>query len=857
MMFYATDAHVAQLERALSAASGAERLALLVELAWHLRQRDARRCERMAREADAILEARGDERPADADKMQARIALTLAECALLLSRTEEAEASCARARGLFVALADHCGVGDTALLESRVAEVGGLRERELASYREALEAYRAAEDPQRVAHARLWAVLASGFGDPAAVASELEAIRAEAHPISPSVQAHAHFIEGVLAFQRNAFLEVVPIFNLVVPEAEACGMLEQAFRAQAGLVSAHSNLGDREASCAVAERLLDRARALGWPRAIGHALANFGRQLSDTGQPERAVELLLEARAALREHPRARGFAIATYYLGDAYLALGRNAEALENLRHAEVLMRDLGSQPEVACLQAIGAQALSRLGRPDEALACAQAALDLARRTKSRLWEVEALRSLAEIHTSHGARLGEAGNAGVALRFLDQALGVVEAIGGHHEKSQLYTEIAQAHEAAGDAASALAAERKARAEEVKEKERRAVNQLMLAQERHETERAREQARGLAATLETLEQLRQVGQDITAHLDAAGMLQALDRHLARLADTSFIGVFVFDPEGKSLRRHVIERGRVLAESDVPLADLESYAARAARERREIHVDDPQGGRIGLRVPGTDATRTLWFAPLLVQDELLGVLTVQTPTPNAYGEREKLIFRTVCSYAAVALANARTHGELEAKHRRLVGTEAEMRLLATTDSLTGLANRRQFLAAAESEVARAARYGGAIGLVMADLDRFKKTNDAMGHGAGDRVLCAIADVLREQQRPHDVIGRLGGDEFAFVLPGADLEATQRVAERVRAAVSALRVQWHGEELAATLSLGCTSAPEAGPLSEDCGAELARLMRTADAALYEAKRRGRNLSVPAAIARASAN
>lgn len=854
MMFYATDAHVAQLERALEAASGAERLAPLVELAWHLRQRDARRAERLAREADALREAQRDTPCAQAD--EARIALTLAECALLLSRTEDAQALCARARRLFEARCDHCGLGDTSLLESRAAEVGGERERELKCYGEALASYRAAGDPQRIAHARLWAVLASGFGDPAAVAAELESVRADAQPISPSVQAHAHFIEGVLAFQRNAFLDVVPIFNLVVPEAEACGMLEQAFRAQAGLVSAHSNLGDRESSCAVAEQLLERARGLGWPRVIGHALANFGRQLSDTGQPERAVEMLLEARTVLREHPRARGFAIATYYLGDAYLALGRNAQALENLRHAEVLMRDLGSQPEVACLQAISAQALSRLDRPEEALQSARAALDLARRTKSRLWEVEALRSLAEIYSSHGARLGEAGNASLALGFLDQAMGVVEAIGGHHEKSQLYTEIARAHEAAGDAVRALAAERKARAEEVKEKDRRAVNQLMLAQERHETERARERARALEAALGTLEQLRQVGQDITAHLDAAGMLQSLDRHLARLADTSFIGVFVFDPEGGSLRRHVIERGRVLPESDVPLADLESYAARAARERREIHVDAPEGGRPATRIPGTEATRSLWFAPLLVKDELLGVLTVQTPTPNAYGEREKLIFRTVCSYAAVALANARTHGELETKHRRLVGTEAEMRLLATTDSLTGLANRRQFIAAAESEIARAARYGGAIGLVMADLDRFKKTNDALGHGAGDRLLGAVADVLREQQRPHDVIGRLGGDEFALVLPGADLAATQRVAERVRAAVSALRVEWHGERLAATLSLGCTSAPEAGPLSEDPSSELARLMRAADAALYEAKRRGRNLSVPADVARAAA-
>ena len=131
-----------------------------------------------------------------------------------------------------------------------------------------------------------------------------------------------------------------------------------------------------------------------------------------------------------------------------------------------------------------------------------AEAALALARQTKSRLWQVEALRSLAEIHATHRPAPGEANDASAALRFLDEALGVVESIGGHHEKSQLYTEIARAHEAAGDPVRALGAERAARAEEVKEQNRRAANRMLLARERHETERQRVEAelqRSLAA----------------------------------------------------------------------------------------------------------------------------------------------------------------------------------------------------------------------------------------------------------------------------------------------------------------------------------------------------------------------
>ena len=435
----------------------------------------------------------------------------------------------------------------------------------------------------------------------------------------------------------------------------------------------------------------------------------------------------------------------------------------------------------------------------------------------------------------------------------------MVEAIGGHHEKSELYTEIARAHEAAGDAASALKAERAARAEELKEQNRRAANQLLLARERHETERQRveaelqrslaaaqtERARTLETALDTLEQLRLVGQDITANLDPGAMLKAIDRHLTRLADVTFTGVFVFNAAGAKLTRHAIERGRSLPVRDVALADLESYAARAARERREIHVEAEEGGRPATRIPGTEVTRSLWFGPLLLNEELLGVLTVQTTAAGAYAEREKLIFRTLCGYVAVAFANARTHGELEENHRQLVTTEAEMRKLATTDPLTGLANRRQFFALAESEIARAQRYGGAIGVIMADLDRFKSVNDLGGHGAGDALIAAVAEELRAQQRPHDVLGRMGGEEFAVVLPAADLDACARAAERIRSALEGLSIDYEGERFRATASLGCAAVADATTGAvEEPGALLARLLREADAALYEAKRLGRN-------------
>jgi diguanylate cyclase (GGDEF)-like protein len=129
--------------------------------------------------------------------------------------------------------------------------------------------------------------------------------------------------------------------------------------------------------------------------------------------------------------------------------------------------------------------------------------------------------------------------------------------------------------------------------------------------------------------------------------------------------------------------------------------------------------------------------------------------------------------------------------------------------------------------------------------MADLDAFKAVNDRCGHGAGDALIAAVGEELRLQQRPHDVIARMGGEEFAFVLPRADLEACAKTAERIREAIEHLSIEYEGQRVRATMSLGCSAVADVrtavADASQDC---LARLLRDADRALYEAKRRGRN-------------
>jgi diguanylate cyclase (GGDEF)-like protein len=171
---------------------------------------------------------------------------------------------------------------------------------------------------------------------------------------------------------------------------------------------------------------------------------------------------------------------------------------------------------------------------------------------------------------------------------------------------------------------------------------------------------------------------------------------------------------------------------------------------------------------------------------------------------------------------------------------MAGLVRVQRLTATTDSLTGLRTRGHFNEVLLTECDRA-RGGQLIGLVIADADRFKHINDTHGHPAGDEVLAEIGRRLREVVRPTDTIARYGGEEFAVLVPGASPDDVRALGERIRAVIAdtpiTVDASTDSTALAVTVSVGVASA---GGVATDPQ----HLVRTADRALYDAKRDGRN-------------
>jgi diguanylate cyclase (GGDEF)-like protein len=163
--------------------------------------------------------------------------------------------------------------------------------------------------------------------------------------------------------------------------------------------------------------------------------------------------------------------------------------------------------------------------------------------------------------------------------------------------------------------------------------------------------------------------------------------------------------------------------------------------------------------------------------------------------------------------------------------------AALEWLATTDSLTGVLNRRSFLAAAEREMARFKRHGHVFSLLIIDLDHFKDLNDTHGHPAGDHALRGFTDLVKRIGRGADIFGRLGGEEFGLLMPETTLADARLAAERLRRHVQALELSLEGRWLKVTLSGGLVQVTPAD-------ANFDSLMRRADQALYRAKDAGRN-------------
>lgn len=209
-----------------------------------------------------------------------------------------------------------------------------------------------------------------------------------------------------------------------------------------------------------------------------------------------------------------------------------------------------------------------------------------------------------------------------------------------------------------------------------------------------------------------------------------------------------------------------------------------------------------------------------------------------------GVEPRVLLGSLLAYLFVHLAGISTAAGAQAVRRRQFTTRREDRRRreeleqrANTDGLTGVLRRNRWLELAEPELSRFLRHGRPFAVLIADLDYFKRINDAHGHLAGDEVLRQFAEMLRQQSRPFDLVGRIGGEEFGVLLPETDLVAAHEMADRIVRSCRELRVNLSGTEVGFTCSVGLTVAAGADR-------SITELLARADGAMYAAKVGGRD-------------
>jgi diguanylate cyclase (GGDEF)-like protein len=329
---------------------------------------------------------------------------------------------------------------------------------------------------------------------------------------------------------------------------------------------------------------------------------------------------------------------------------------------------------------------------------------------------------------------------------------------------------------------------------------------------------------GLAERVNELDLTNRLGELLQACLTVQEAYAVIERILKELFRGDAGAVFACSPS-RNLIEAVARWGPTPQNTAGVFAIEECWALRSGRTHV---VDDMRTGPLCTHLP-TPPPGAYLCTPLVAQGDALGILYLGFVArgrlfPEPISEAKRRLVTTVAEHVALGLANVRLREVLRSQSIR--------------DPLTGLFNRRYMEETLEREVRRAQRAGRPMAVLMLDLDHFKRVNDDFDHDAGDALLREIGAALLRNLRREDVACRFGGEEFVLVLPEASLADAERRAEELRSEIKRLRVSDKGRLLGpVTISIGLAAYPEHG-LAGDA------LLHAADAALYRAKREGRD-------------
>ncbi len=703
---FAWDRDVRALEAAL-AQPGERSIGQLLNLTWHLRQRDCARCRLLALEVETLLPNSGLG-AIDQSRTLARLQLARAEGHLLFAELELAERLTNTAVSTFESISDWIGVGDGQWLLASIWTDIGVEAKVIQCLELALDSYRRAGDSVRVEAAIARTMANNSFSDTASVAEQL---KQEYPDQDPQENPNSVWIlvarANVAGLTADSLMSIKYDLNAHHIGLES-GQARQALVCAVNAAETFATLGEFDAALDWSERALQMARAKSWPGSIGVCLMQAGDVMRLLGRHSEARAYLQEALVMMVGLSRSRNHELVLGSLGQLALDTQNNTEALDWFAQFEQHLGEDGEADLMLQLRRGQATALSRLGEPDQAAKYIAEALILARNTGNANEQIRVLRTCAELHRDHVLPPPPSMSAATPeLHYLNEAMRIADTIDGYSRPVGLLNQMAQAHASNSDFVTAYEYSVAANVAGAKVRHVRVQNRALAMRVRQEIDRAESESqhhRELAARLQetnaTLETLGTIGRDITTSLDAAEVCKALFRHVNNLLDATSFWIFLLDDDGTTLTSSfgTEDHQQVDTVLSFPVDHPTALTARCARERVEIVMNELPVTLLAPTIPGTTPSKSLLFAPLEVGKRLLGVITIQSLQANAYGERECSIFRTLSAYGAIALDNAAAYAKVEAARAMTALQEQELRIAATAfESQEGLlitdANRK--------------------------------------------------------------------------------------------------------------------------------------------------------------------
>ena len=620
---------------------------------------------------------------------------------------------------------------------------------------------------------------------------------------------------GVIYHNISKYESALEYYTKSLALAEASKNAERALTALNNLGEFYQELGNHEEALGYFEKARKIAERTEDKERLATVLVNTGLANRHLFQHAEALECL--ERAVDLVKPLNDNITLARCYtaMGTVYLEIGRNKTAESYHEKSIALCRSTANRHgEVEGLFNMG-ELLSRTGRKDKAVASFVSALEIARDINARIYEERSHKRIAEIEE-------ERDNYAEALHHFQQFYRIEKKIFNEQAEKRLENLISQ-HEIERS-------QKEAEIYKLRNIEMKKKSSL------------------LESAYQRIKEISEIGQKITASLDIEKIALTIYDNVKRIMEADSFGIALYHPATDTIEYRVfIEGSERIPVFTAPADPADSFAAWCIIHRQPIFINDNdaeyQKYLSAQPKPKGRRSVSLIYLPLTIEERIIGVITVQSFSREAFTVHHLDLLKALGSYIAIALENSTVHEQVNTLNTLLVREKSELESanrkiahMANHDNLTGLPNRRLLYELVAQMMPQVRRHKQMFALFYIDLDNFKPINDELGHDHGDEVLKVVADRLTNVLRKSDTVARIGGDEFVTVISDVlSMEQLAKVAEKtIRSLDPPITVRGISRDLG--MSIGISIFPEDAETFED-------LLKKADDALYTVKETGK--------------